>query len=61
MGKIELPHSGSVVNVIAGNFNGVAEPAATYSPVNLFDIKLNEGAEVTTSIQAGYLLVTDHL
>jgi redox-sensitive bicupin YhaK (pirin superfamily) len=54
MGKVELPENGGVVNVIAGNFNGVAGPAETYSPVNLFDLKLNEGTEVTTSIQAGH-------
>ncbi|MNV74675.1 hypothetical protein D3C71_1679160 [compost metagenome] len=54
MGKIELADDAGVVNVIAGNFNGVAGPAETYSPVNLFDIKLNEGGELSTSIQAGH-------
>ena len=54
MGKVQLADNGGEVNVIAGNFNGVAGPAQTYSPVNLFDIKLNEGAETTTSIPAGH-------
>lgn len=54
MGKVALAGDAGVVNVIAGNFNGVAGPAETYSPVNLFDIKLNEGGEVSTSIQAGH-------
>nr|WP_068888430.1 pirin family protein [Pedobacter panaciterrae] len=54
MGKVQLGDNGGQVNVIAGNFNGVAGPAETYSPVNLFDIKLNEGAETTTSIPAGH-------
>jgi len=54
MGKVQLAENGGEVNVIAGNFNGVAGPAETYSPVNLFDIKLNEGAETTTSIPAGH-------
>jgi redox-sensitive bicupin YhaK (pirin superfamily) len=54
MGKLQLADNGGEVNVIAGNFNGVAGPAETYSPVNLFDIKLNEGAETTTSIPAGH-------
>lgn len=54
MGKIELADEAGVVNVIAGNFNGVAGPAVTYSPVNLFDIKLNEGGSVQTSIQSGH-------
>lgn len=54
MGKVQLADNSGEVNVIAGNFNGVAGPAETYSPVNLFDIKLNEGAETTTSIPAGH-------
>jgi len=54
MGKVQLADNGGEVNVIAGNFNGVAGPAETYSPVNLFDIKLNEGAETTTTIPAGH-------
>ncbi|HEX5026352.1 MAG TPA: pirin family protein, partial [Agriterribacter sp.] len=52
MGKVELADGKGIVNVIAGNFNGVAGAASTYSPVNLFDIKLNEGGELSTSIPA---------
>ena len=40
MGKVVLPDNAGFVNVIAGSFNGVKGPAETYSPVNLFDIKL---------------------
>jgi len=54
MGKVELPDQAGIVNVIAGNFNGVAGPAETYTPLNLFDIKLNEGGELNTSITAGH-------
>ncbi|HVY73192.1 MAG TPA: pirin family protein [Puia sp.] len=50
MGKIELPDQGGVVNVVAGNFNGVAGPAQTYSPVNLFDIKLRAGHELNLPV-----------
>jgi len=52
MGKVELPGNGGVVNVIAGKLNDVTGPAYTYSPVNLFDIKLNKGGEFNTSITA---------
>ncbi|MBB2149036.1 pirin family protein [Pedobacter gandavensis] len=52
MGKIELPDAAGVVNVIAGSFNGISGPAKTYSQVNLFDIKLNEGGTVSTSVSA---------
>lgn len=54
MGKIVLPDHGGEVNVIAGNFNGITGPAQTYTAVNLFDIKLNEGAEVITFIPEGH-------
>lgn len=54
MGKVELPDQAGIVNVIAGNLNGVAGPAETYTPLNVFDIKLNEGGELNTSITAGH-------
>ncbi|WP_152268112.1 pirin family protein [Agriterribacter humi] len=50
MGKVQLPNNSGLVNVIAGTFNAVKGPAVTYSSVNLFDIKLNKGGEVTTNI-----------
>ena len=54
MGKVKLPDDKGVVNVIAGTFNGVKGPAQTYSPVNLFDIKLKKGGEVVTNLPSGY-------
>lgn len=54
MGKIELPGKQGVVNVIAGSFNGVGGPAKTYSPVNLFDVKLKKDGEVNLSFPAAY-------
>ncbi|HRO44962.1 pirin family protein [Agriterribacter sp.] len=52
MGKVQLPNNGGLVNVIAGSVKGVAGAAATYSPVNMFDIKLNRDGELTTGIPA---------
>jgi redox-sensitive bicupin YhaK (pirin superfamily) len=54
MGKVELPDGQGLVNVIAGNFNGTKGAADTYTPVNLFDIKLKKDAEVNFSLPAGY-------
>ncbi len=54
MGKYEVPGNGGVVNVIAGNFKDVKGPAATYSPVNLFDIKLKKGAEINFTVPANH-------
>jgi len=52
MGKVELPDNGGVVNVIAGRLNDITGPAFTYSPVNMFDIRLNKGGEFSTSVTA---------
>lgn len=54
MGKYSIPNNGGVVNVIAGNVSDVKGPAATYSPVNLFDIKLNKGGELNFTIPASH-------
>ncbi len=50
MGKVQLANNGGVVNIIAGDLNDVKGPAYTYSPVNLFDIRLNKGGEFKASI-----------
>ena len=54
MGKVKLPNDAGLVNVIAGIFNEIKGPALTYSPVNLFDIKLKKGGEVSLTIPAAY-------
>ncbi len=54
MGKVQLPANAGVVNVIAGDFNGTKGAAKTYSPVNVFDIKLNKDGEVSTSLPQNY-------
>lgn len=64
MGKVELPDGQGLVNVIAGTFNGTAAtasaaagitgPVKTYSPVNLFDIKLKKGGLTSFTLPAGY-------
>lgn len=51
-GRVLLPGNQGQVNVIAGICNGVSGPAATYSPVNLFDIRLNKDGVLSTSTPA---------
>jgi len=57
MGKVQLPDG--VVNVIAGQLVVTGQPvvkgpAETYTPVNLFDIKLNKGGEISFPIPASH-------
>lgn len=54
MGKAELPGNAGLVNVIAGTFNETKGPASTYSPVNLFDIKLKKDSEVNFGTPASH-------
>ncbi|MEJ7736649.1 MAG: pirin family protein [Chitinophagaceae bacterium] len=54
MGKVQLPNNAGLVNVIAGTFNGIKGPASTYSPVNLFDIKLNKDGEMNFSTPSAH-------
>jgi redox-sensitive bicupin YhaK (pirin superfamily) len=52
MNEVELAGNSGIVNVIAGNYNGTKGPAFTYTAVNLFDIKLNAGAEMNFTVPA---------
>lgn len=50
MAKVPLPNG--EVNVIAGQLRDVKGPAETYTPVNLFDIRLNTGGEISFPVAA---------
>lgn len=52
MGKVELPAHAGRVNVIAGNYNGIPGAATTYTPINLFDIRLKKEGTTAFSIPA---------
>jgi redox-sensitive bicupin YhaK (pirin superfamily) len=46
LGKATLPDDGGVVNVVAGRYNGVAGPAKTLSPIELWDARLSAGGRM---------------
>ena len=54
MGIIDLPGNSGRINVIAGDYNGVAGPASTYSPVVVADLKMKKSATTATSLPAAY-------
>lgn len=60
-GKYNLPDNNGIVNVIAGNFNNIDGPAFTFSPMNVYDIKLNKSAilkiELPENYNTGILLI----
>ncbi len=52
MNRVELPDDMGMVKVIAGDFNGLKGSATTFTPMNVFDIRLNKNGEITTDIPA---------
>jgi quercetin 2,3-dioxygenase len=45
MGIVELADNAGSVRVLAGEYQGVQGPALTFSPIRVFDVRLNAGGE----------------
>lgn len=61
IGIYPVDQKGSIVRVIAGSFKEVNGPASTFTPIEMYDIRLKAGAEISFDIPASYntmLLVT---
>jgi redox-sensitive bicupin YhaK (pirin superfamily) len=56
MGVSTLPDDAGVVRVIAGEFRGVKGPAATHTPIDVFDVRLNAKASVELDVPAHHNL-----
>lgn len=56
MGEVTLPEGAGRVRVVAGEYQGVQGPAKTFSPINLYDARLNAGAKLRLSFPAGQTL-----
>ena len=52
--EIPLANDAGKVRVIAGEYQGHKGPAHTFSPMNVWDIKLNAGSTVTLSLPEGH-------
>jgi redox-sensitive bicupin YhaK (pirin superfamily) len=51
---VELPGGAGVVRVIAGEFGGASGPARTFTPINLWDLRLSRGADMMLSLPEGH-------
>lgn len=56
MGVVTLPANAGVVRILAGEFQGVRGPAATVTPMNVFDVRLNAGGQVEFTLPATWNL-----
>jgi redox-sensitive bicupin YhaK (pirin superfamily) len=54
MGRFLLEDGKSVIELIAGEYNGIKGPAFTFSPVNLFNAKLIQGSKTGFSFDKKY-------
>ena len=52
--SIPLPDGTGQVRVIAGEFDGHKGPASTHTPINLWDIRLAQGASCTLRLPSGH-------
>ncbi|MEO7729284.1 MAG: pirin family protein, partial [Burkholderiales bacterium] len=52
--RVELADGAGSVRVIAGDYDGNAGPARTFSPINVWDVNLNAGQRTTFKVPAGY-------
>ncbi len=52
--RVELPDGAGAVRVIAGEYNGTRGPARTFTPVNVWDVRLGKGKSATFTMPAGH-------
>ena len=54
--KVTLPKGAGSLRVIAGDFGTAKGPAHTFTPINVWDVRLNAGASTELTAQAGHTL-----
>lgn len=54
MAKVQLDNGGGEVEVIAGEYNGVAGSASTFSPIHLYNVRLHKGGKAEFNLPANY-------
>ncbi|MBX9498725.1 pirin family protein [Yersinia enterocolitica] len=52
--QVALPEGAGSLRVIAGNYSGENGPANTFSPLNVWDIRLNQGKSAEFSLPDGW-------
>jgi quercetin 2,3-dioxygenase len=54
IGKYKLPENGGIVEVVSGTYKNIKGPASTFTPVYLYNAKLNKGAIEEFSFPSNY-------
>lgn len=53
---VELPNGAGTLRVIAGCFDQAQGPAHTFTPINMWDVRLKRGKSVTLDVPSGHTL-----
>lgn len=51
---IDLPDDAGTARIIAGEMLGAKGPAKTFTPINVWDVKLKSGADITLDVPEGH-------
>jgi redox-sensitive bicupin YhaK (pirin superfamily) len=54
MAKYNLPDAGGVLEIIAGEYLGLKGTASTFTPIHVYNVRLNKSGKATLSFPAGY-------
>ena len=54
MGKVDLLDDGGLIEIVAGSYNDVQGPASTFTPIHLFNAKLNKEGKASFNFPANY-------
>lgn len=53
---VDLPNGAGTLRVIAGDFDQAQGPARTFTPINMWDVRLGRGKSVTLDVPDGHTL-----
>ena len=53
---VDLPDGAGKLRVIAGSFDSAKGPARTFTPINIWDVRLNRGKVVSLDVPEGHTL-----
>lgn len=51
---VELPNGAGAARIIAGEFGAAKGPAKTFTPVNVWDLRINSGADAALELPEGH-------
>ncbi len=54
MGRVALDERGSTATLVAGELDGARGPAATHTPINVWDLRLKAGATIELPLPEGH-------